>query len=135
MFTKISKVVLWVGIAVGVLYSVVMGMKLESFWIFLGGTVITFVTSSSFGMLIEISEGIADSRDTLRSIEQKFKNQKPDSGIQPPSISNNYLRTADKLTNIANGGSSGAGGLWSCAECGTVNDPLSSYCKGCGKYK
>lgn len=109
MFTKIVKVELWIGIIGGIIASVVLGLRTDNFLIgmltIIGGVVGTFVLFCFLGMLVEVSENINKSRETLFIIKNK---------------EGSGLRVSD---------------YWVCRLCGEKNDRLTNICKGCGQYK
>lgn len=150
MFTKISKAVLWLSIIGGIIASIAIGSiedryGTKNMGLFIPvGIISTFVIAAGFGMLIEISENIQESRDHLYEINNKIGGSygaNSASGnynaLQPHSSENkNYGYSVSKLSAIANGGSAEAApDFWYCTECGEKNDKHATTCKGCGKYK
>lgn len=141
MFTKINKVVLWIFIIGGAIASIAVGASVKGMgWFVPVGILATLIISASFGMMIEISENIRESRDYLYELKNKTGGAPNTSNAYsaPPSggRDKNFDSTASKLSAIANGGSAPqVPDFWYCRDCGTKNDRLASTCKGCGKYK
>lgn len=137
MFTKISKVILWIGIIGCLILSIILGVSTKSFLTFLSVFLGTIVVFSVLGVLIEISENIAESKDFLSNIDRKLGSCS--TGVTNSSsfseTSPNYMGVANKLSAIANGEMTHSEDFWFCRGCGTKNDKLSPTCKGCGKYK
>lgn len=145
MFTKINKAMLYLLIIGGIIASIGVGsISSEMGWFIPVGIISTFVLAAGFGMLIEISENIRESREYLYEIKNKMSGSYSANNTgtaynaaQPYSSENkSYGNSISKLSAIANGGSAEAvPEFWFCTSCGEKNDRLSSSCKGCGKYK
>lgn len=144
MFTKIGKILLWIGLICGIIVSIAVGSSMlgshDKSIEALGGAIIpvgiimSFVSFTFLGMLVEISENIRESCDHLRDIKNNAG--KVSSTPQPStsvSTSADKRDALSRLSAIAN--DKPAEDFWYCKECGTTNDKLANTCKGCGKYK
>lgn len=143
MFTKISKAALWLSIIGGIIASFAIGSTGKDMgWFIPVGIIATFVLAAGYGMLIEISENIQESRYHLYEINNKmgssYGTNNSNAAYSAPQASGNknYGNAAAKLSAIANGNSAETvPDFWYCTKCGEKNDKLASTCKGCGKYK
>lgn len=148
MFTKISKVVLWIFIIGGVITSFAVGSMEGMGWFIPVGILSTLVLSSGIGMLIEMAENIEESRGFLYDIASKTggsygavlpqspSNQNLGGDIVPQaSVNKDYGNALSRLSAVANGGTAPVNDFWYCKSCGEKNERLASCCKGCGKYR
>lgn len=111
MFTKISKVVMWIGIVVCFVLSIIIGTQFRGieFWVMLGGWTATLVIFSSFGMIVEIAENIKKSREILE--------------IMSPA-----RQTKEEVNEDDDE-------MWKCSKCKHFNEYLSLFCIYCGAPK
>lgn len=56
MFTSILKVALWIEIVGGIIVSIIVALSSGEWWWFLFGPLITFISASVLGTLVETSE-------------------------------------------------------------------------------
>lgn len=112
MFSKISKVLLWIGVAAGVVVSIVVATIIpdgKGWWIFPVGVIVTLVLFSSYGTHVEMVSNIKYISECL-----------------------SYM--VDKSNNTSTGTSTQSIG-WKCPTCGEENDKYSLFCQGCGNKK
>ncbi len=152
MFTRILKVLLWFGVIAGAIGSLILGgsvgedgNSLLGFFVALLGLIVTLVSFSLLGVLVEISENIRDSRIFLwqitnanSSVSNSVSKLSQIANGDPNSVSHSsavktYSGTATKLSQIASGGQGNE--FWYCTQCGEKNSFSSMICKSCGKYK
>lgn len=79
MFTKIAKAVVWLGVILGIVASLIFGGNVCSaagdngglwgFFIIYGGILISFFASSFLGMLVEMAEDTHRTRELLESMK------------------------------------------------------------------
>lgn len=129
MFTKISKVVMWIGIVACFVLSIVIGTQFRSieFLVMLGGWAATLVIFSSFGMVIEIAENIKKSREI---IEKMSRNDTEAKGIISAASASEVSNTKASLFP-----SSVASDYWKCPMCGATNSSARRYCEKCDTPK
>lgn len=129
MFTKISKVVMWIGIVACFVLSIVIGTQFRSieFLVMLGGWAATLVIFSSFGMVIEIAENIKKSREI---IEKMSRNDTEAKGIISAASASEVSNTKASLFP-----SSVASDYWKCPTCGATNSSARRYCEKCDTPK
>lgn len=129
MFTKISKVVMWIGIVACFVLSIVIGTLFRGieFWVMLGGWTATLVIFSSFGMIVEIAENIKKSREI---IEKMSRNDIQAKGIISPTPAGEVSNAKASLF-----ASSEASDYWKCSMCGAVNFGTRRYCEKCDNPK
>lgn len=129
MFTKIAKVILWIGLIAGFVGSIVLGVSIGenthndsmTFPIMLIGWVVTFVEFALLGVLVEISSNIAESRDLQAEIKSKL------SGIE--------LACVGSASPDVKAASNYRGGTWICPNCDTLNSEDSRFCSRCKSHK
>lgn len=142
MFTKISKVVMWIGIVACFVLSIVIGTQFRGFgfWVMLGGWAATLVIFSSFGMVIEMAENIKKSREI---IETMSRNDTEAKGILSAASASEVSNTKASLfpsSEVSNAKaslfpSSEASDYWKCPTCGATNSGTRRYCEKCDTPK
>lgn len=129
MFTKICKVVMWIGIIVCFVLSIIIGRLFRGieFWVMLGGWTATLVIFSSFGMIVEIAENIKKSREIF---EKMSRNETQAKGILSAASSNEVSNAKASLF-----ASSEASDYWKCPMCGATNFGTRRFCEKCDAPK
>ncbi len=114
MFTKICKVVMWIGIVACFVLSIVFGTSVKGweFLVMLGGWIATLVIFSCFGMFIEMAENIRESRELLETM----------SNAQPAPQTNEEVNEDND-------------DMWQCEKCKCFNEASSTFCIYCGTPK
>lgn len=157
MFTKVSKVILWIFVIGGVITSIAVGSNEGMGWFIPVGILATLVILSGIGMLIEMAENIEASREFLYEIASKTggfygannsgrvystprtqntEDANYNNAPQPQAtVNKDYGSALSRLNAVANGGAAPVNDFWYCTKCGEKNERLASICKGCGKYK
>lgn len=117
MFTNISKVILWIGIAAGFIASIVLGTMVSGweFLVMLGGWVATLIIFSLYGMIVEMSSNIKKSRELLETMS----NTQP-APPTPPTQTTDEEDSDD---------------MWQCEKCKCFNEVSSTFCIYCGTPK
>lgn len=129
MFTKIAKVILWIGVIAGFVGSIILGVGIGeifgtsslTFPIMLVGWVVTFVAYALLGVLVEISSNIAESRDLQAEIKSKL------SGIELSCVGN--------ASSDVKSASIFPAGTWTCPNCDTLNSDDARFCSRCHSHK
>lgn len=94
-----------------------------------GGGLALVMSFALSGTFLELCNNIAEMNSKMNSTSWSSRNQS-----QTTSNSNfNSSSALQRLQSVSNNNPNE--GLWYCKDCGTANDKLDSYCKGCGKYK
>ena len=146
MFTKISKVLLWIMVIGGVITSFAVGSNDRMGWFIPVGLIATLLILAGIGVVVEMADNILRSREILEEISRKMGSSYAPQGVSdnaPQAQSgSSYGSQAQvsgaisRLSAIANGASADAvPDFGYCKQCGEKNDRLASICKGCGKYK
>ena len=129
MFTKISKVVLWIGIVAGFVLSRVFGTSVKGweFLVMLGGWIATLIIFSAFGMSVEKSENIRRSRELLETMSRN--------GAQTLSIPGSTSSSEASNGKASLLAASQASDYWKCPTCGYSNFGTRKYCEKCDTPK
>ena len=124
MFTKISKVVLWIGVVACFILSIVFGTSVHGweFLVMLGGWVATLIIFSAFGMVVEMAENIRESRELL----EKMSRNSASSTAPASEVSNG------KASLFA---ASQASDYWKYPTCGYSNFGTRKFCEKCDTPK
>lgn len=143
MFTRISKVVLWILLA-GVVIAgfILLGIDVGISLIVWGGGLVVIY---GFGIFVELINNVLDIKNILKSMNDNgYSMGAPVQQVQEPVLS--YNRNGSQNTRsesrmnlsavaAASTTQSNASSGWYCRECGTKNKTSSRICMGCGKYK
>lgn len=137
-WTKLLKVVLVLYIIGGFVYSIILTATLGGnfWWIVPVGWILTFLSASGIGTIVEISENTAAHLETERNsnspipnIQQQAKNTLTDTVApnfpKPPYTVSANVNSAPEINNKR----------WSCSKCGEVNDGGALHCVSCGNHK
>ena len=127
MFTNISKVILWIGIAAGFIASIVLGTMVSGweFLVMLGGWVATLIIFSLYGMIVEMSSNIKKSRELLETM----------SNTQPAPPARQTKEEVNENTEEVNEDSEDDDDMWKCYKCKCFNEVSSTFCIYCGTPK
>lgn len=158
MFTRISKVVLWILLA---------GIVIAGFillWFNVGISLIVWggglVVIYGFGIFVELINNVLDIKNILKSMKDNgYSMEPPVQQVQEPVPSYNRNDSRSQYNSNQYGQNNGsqntrnesrmnlsavaaasttqtnANSGWYCRACGTKNKPSSRICIGCGKYK
>lgn len=131
MFTKICKTVMWIGIVVCFVLSIVIGMQFRGieFWVILGGWAATLVIFSSFGMIIEIAENIKKSREILEIMSNTQSAPPVRQTREEVNENTEDINENDEDINEDDDD------MWKCSKCKCFNEYLSTFCIYCGAPK
>ena len=143
MFTRISKVVLWILLA-GVVIAgfILLGIDVGISLIVWGGGLVVIY---GFGIFVELINNVLDIKNILKSMNDNgYSMGAQVQQVQEPVLS--YNRNGSQNTRsesrmnlsavaAASTTQSNASSGWYCRECGTKNKTSSRICMGCGKYK
>lgn len=131
MWTKIAKVSLVLFMIGGFVYSIILGSTGDwaLWWIMPIVWVLTFLSASVIGTVIEISEKASENQYMLDRLIGLVKNggEEPVSGNSRGSL---LKRLSSDSPNDGN-----AATPWRCPDCGEDNDKNAQYCKSCGRYR
>lgn len=146
MFTKICKVVLWIGVVACFILSIVFSTLVHGweFLVMLGGWVATLIIFSSFGMVIEMADNIRKSREFLETMSRN--NVTHSTNVQQPVFTNNIQQPINvasvqqpaKVTNVQQPvkvANSTPSEPWVCPKCGHTNSGSYKYCEDCDARK
>lgn len=155
MFTKICKVVLWIGVVACFILSIVFSTLVHGweFLVMLGGWVATLIIFSSFGMVIEMADNIRKSREFLETMSRnngaQTNNVQPATNVanvqQPvntasvqPTVNVASVQQPAKVTNVqqpVNVANNTPSEPWVCPKCGHTNSGSYKYCEDCDARK
>lgn len=137
-WTKLLKVVLVLYIIGGLVYSIILTANLGGnfWWIVPVGWILTFLSASGIGAIVEISENTAahleaerNSNSPIPNIRQQVKNAHADTvtpySPKPPYAAPANVNSAPETNNRR----------WSCPKCGELNDERTLFCISCGTHK
>lgn len=144
MFTNIAKGILWFFIIVGILFSLIAGGGACSqngsfWWIAPAGIVVTLISCTAMGVVVELADNVAECKHYLRIIANGGNVSEGEKPTTPANRSTGLFKNLDitAQTNTAPTAaqSSSLASLWKCPECGEENDKYSLFCVKCGKHK
>lgn len=142
MFTRLSKVVLWIGLIGCFIFSIMLGVSTQSewgFWVTLGGWVATLVIFSGFGMIVELANNIKDSRDYLENISRNGITQSNNTTTDTSASYNltspaKEIKSSDSKPPVANTNNTPKNvsyAPWECPKCGHSNLGSYKFCEDC----
>lgn len=145
MFTKISKVVLWIGVVACFILSIAFGTSVKGweFLVMLGGWVATLIIFSVFGMVVEMAENIRESRELLETMSRNSAQTNSISSTAPasvasPSYNPSAISNENRTPSVQQNGKPSliaANGGWRCPSCGLFNAGSRKYCENCDSPK
>lgn len=141
MFTRISRVLLVLGIIAGVIFSIAAGTSNDGLgWIIPVGIIATLVIFSAFGMQVEMAENVAKCKRYLKHISGDISDDSDEdvavrSASNAPQQKSSALFKNLNITPTAVQPDPSAPLFWTCPECGEENDKYSLFCIKCGKHK
>ncbi len=129
MWTKVTNFSLVIFLIAGFIYSIVLANSTGwvLWWIMPLGWVVTFLSASTIGTLIEISNKASENQELLVKIITQLQSD----GQSDASGSSSSLLSRLK-SDVP---STGSAEPWRCPDCGEVNDKNATFCKSCGRYK
>ncbi len=140
MFTKISKVVLWIGVVACFILSIVFGTTVKGweFLVMLSGWVATLIIFSAFGMIVEMADNTGKSRKLLEEILMS-KNNVSQTNSVPVSTPANSAQPSYDLSSIAADIKANVKPTvknisyepWACPKCGHSNSGSYKFCENC----
>lgn len=148
MFTRFSKIVLWLLLIADIIAAFALGASLGAggfFVILFGGIVLLMF----FGMFVELCNNVMDISQICSEISCFIKNNPSAlvknnvnslanttniSNGKPYDLSrvaNEYSKEKNPTTNYKKSNESFVGG-WTCTKCGCINKDAAFYCADCG---
>ena len=150
MFTKIANGILGLGIAAGIIGSLVGGIIIGKdsgigygFLVVLGGLVTTLIAFTGFGLIVELANNIKACRDAL----ERMSGSNYGASYNPVQTSGWNNGVSNASVQKPNSGSSASYDLiqmvkneqradsWNCPRCQTVNSFGMQFCSSCGTGK
>ncbi|MGN1110540.1 MAG: zinc finger protein [Oscillospiraceae bacterium] len=137
MFTKIGNVVLWIGVIVGFIASIILGVVLGKehggigFLVVVLGWVVTLIGNMAFGIIIEVSNNVqrtADNSDRSRELLEKMVRGYRENTEDTSAKSSGNNKSYDLLAMVERN-------TWTCPNCGNKNDEGSTACTRCKTQK
>lgn len=129
MWTKIAKVSLVLFLIGGFIYSIILGSTADwsLWWIIPIGWILTFLSASTIGTVVEISDKASENQYMLEELTTLVKSRKKE-----PTVGSQVLQShisPSVPTNVY------PSTPWRCPDCGESNDKHAQYCKNCGRYR
>ncbi|MGN0668963.1 MAG: hypothetical protein ACI4JZ_00295 [Oscillospiraceae bacterium] len=134
MFTNISKVILWIGIAAGFIASIILGTRIPGweFLVMLGGWIATLIIFSLYGMIVEMASNINKSRKLLETMS----NTQPALPARQTKeeVNENIEGVYEDFEEVYED-SEDDDDMWKCEKCKCFNEVSSTFCIYCGTPK